>query len=90
MTINMPCEACEYFRKQMDALRAERDDARAGGLEKAIEIIKYHHDLPDRTLAFKTACQEITTSCLATVLRIRRGEYENPTSEVMSHESRRN
>ena len=58
-------------------------EARAGGLDKAIEIAGYHQNLPARKDAFKAACRDIRVSCSATAWRIRRGEPEDPTSEVM-------
>jgi hypothetical protein len=57
---------------------------RIGGLQKAVEIVRYHSDLPGRVPAWKCACQDITTSLLATIGRIERGEYENPVSDVSS------
>lgn len=64
---------------------------RAGGLEKAAEIARYHRDkynnygclVPPSWIA---ACNEIEVSCLATAQRIRRGEYEDPVSDVMKGE----
>lgn len=62
------------------------EDSRAAGLEKAAEIAEYHRDkYGDKAVpAWKAACDEIIVSCLATAGRIRRGEYENPTSVVMA------
>lgn len=61
-------------------------EARAGGLDKAAEIARYWAAMPMRNDAYRAACREIETSCLATAGRIRRGEYENPTSDVMQSE----
>ncbi len=57
-------------------------EERAGGLDKAVEIARYWRDMPMRNAASQAACKDIETSCAATALRIRRGEYENPTSSV--------
>lgn len=61
-------------------------EARAGGLDKAAEICRYHASLPMRNEASKAMARDIEVSCLATAGRIRRGEYENPTSDVMQTE----
>jgi hypothetical protein len=61
-------------------------DTRIGGLEKAQEIAIYHRDKYGERAdkAWVAACNEIIVSCAATANRIKRGEYENPTSSVMS------
>jgi hypothetical protein len=64
-------------------LLATQSVARAGGLMKAVEIVNYHASLPSRNEAWKAACRDIAVSCEATAGRILRGEYEEPTSDVM-------
>lgn len=69
-------------RRGAEAMR----EARAGGLEKAAEIARYHRDKFGRRLPgpWMAACEDIITSCLATAGRIRRGEYEDPVSAVQA------
>lgn len=57
-------------------------EALAEGLEKAAAIARYWKAMPMRNDAYKAACNDIETSCLATAIRIRLGEYENPTSSA--------
>lgn len=70
-----------------DSILKALQEVRAGGLEKAAEICRYWADAPLRNEASKATCRDIEISCLATAERIRRGEYENPTSDVMALKS---
>lgn len=91
--LNHPCkDTCSGWQQGYEAgLKAASPDthgleARAGGLEKGAEIARYFRDMPLRNEAYKAACREIETSCLATAIRIRLGKPENPTSDVMQAE----
>jgi hypothetical protein len=58
-------------------------EARAEGLDKGAEIARYWMTSPQKSAAYQAGCRDVETSCFAAAARIRRGEYENPTSEVM-------
>lgn len=58
-------------------------NGRADGLEKAAEIAQEESEKIGRISAYKTFCRDISIICLATAARVRRGEYENSTSDVM-------
>jgi hypothetical protein len=84
-------EKAPEMKQVMGALRGtpadvSAQDTRIGGLEKAQEIAIYHRDKYGERAdkAWVAACNEIIVSCAATANRIKRGEYENPTSSVMS------
>jgi hypothetical protein len=57
--------------------------ARADGIDKGAEIARYWMTSPQKSAAYQAGCRDVETSCFAAAARIRRGEYENPTSEVM-------
>jgi hypothetical protein len=58
----------------------------SAGLRKAADLCDYEISLYPtlRNEASKRQAEDIKVCCLATAGRLDRGEYENPTSQVMS------